>query len=157
LSLEKADICLNNIAYDLLLDERYDLAKIILKFANQTIKKYSSEEMRRIFLINEALAYKFSSDKKKLIEIIEGEDWSATGDRFKLAIAIIKDNIQEAIKIMKKIGENGEVKKIDYKDWPLFKDIKGTKEFQETYEKIFGEPYIVMTDISDKPIDKKLK
>ena len=52
------------------------------------------------------------------------------------------DDFANAATIMQKIGTNGDVKKGDYADWPLFKEFRKTEEFDTTYKQIFGEDFI---------------
>jgi hypothetical protein len=44
---------------------------------------------------------------------------------------------------MKKIGIDGDVKKIDYKLWPLFTNYRKKKEFVAAYKEIFKEELII--------------
>lgn len=141
--LEEADSNLIAIGYDTLHEEKYRLTAIIFDFASQTLKKYSSEKDRRIMVVNQALAYKWSGNDKRAREIIAGEDWSATSGRFRLAEAVILENYKQAYDIMQEIGKNYlEVGLYDYREWPLFKEIRKENKFLELFEEIFGEPYI---------------
>ena len=77
-------------------------------------------------------------------EILDKKDWSASSDDFKLAYAVLTDDFEKAYEIMIKIGDNGEVDKSDYKQWPLFNKIRKEVKFKETYQTIFKEEYTVM-------------
>lgn len=139
--LENADKNLIDIAYEPLHDGNYELSKTLFNFATITLKKYSSESRRKIFVVNRALSYKWSGDEKKAREIIEAEDWSDTRDKFRLAEAVIKENYAEAIEIMHEIGTNqNEVSKHGYRSWSLFKEFRKEPAFLKAYEDIFGEP-----------------
>jgi len=142
-NLPEADGNLISIGYDILHEENYPLTKMIFDFAAQTLKnKYSSDESRRIMIVNRALAYKWSGDDKKAKGFITQEDWSATRTRFRLAEAVLLDNFEDSYEIMKEIGKNSnEVTKKDYRDWPLFKAIKKNPQFLEVFQEIFSEPY----------------
>ncbi len=41
---------------------------------------------------------------------------------------------------MIKIGTNGDISKMGYREWPLFKEIRKVTDFSKTFEGIFGEP-----------------
>lgn len=113
---KKADIHLNQITYDLLIDNKYTLAIIIADFATDVIRKFSSEQFRKFIIINKAIAYKMLKNEKQCKIIIEREDWSI-GNEFKLAKAILEDNFNEAVKIMTKIGSDDDlVNKFAYKN-----------------------------------------
>jgi hypothetical protein len=140
--LEVADRNLIDIGYDTLYSENYQLTKIIFDFATQTLKKHHCEENRRIMIVNRALAYKWSGNNNKALEIIKSEDWTATSIRFRLAEAVILENYKNAYEIMKEIGSNSaEVSTEKYRGWPLFKQIKKESSFIKLFEKIFNEPF----------------
>ena len=98
---EKADHNLNGICYDLLVEERFRLACILLDFAVD-MKKFSSEQRKRTFIVNRAQAYKWTGDFEIAKKIITNEDWSAASDDFKLAEAVILDDYDRAYTLMKK-------------------------------------------------------
>lgn len=136
--LKEADNNLQEISYKLLCDENYNLVKSML----DCHIKHCDEQNRKIFIINKALAYKYSGDIESAIKIIDTEDWSASKPVFKLAIEVIKDNRDEAINLMKAIGINEqEIPKEAYIEWPLFKGIRESKEFTQTYKTIFAEDF----------------
>jgi len=140
--LEKADRNLISIGYDTLYEEDYKLTKMIFNFATQTIKKHGSDEDRRIMVINRALAYKWSGNDEKTKNIIQQEDWSATRARFRMAEAVLLDNFETAYKIMREIsGNENELGREEYRQWPLFKVIKKEEKFREIFEEVFDEPY----------------
>ncbi len=155
-NVTEADENLISLGYDVLHEENYPLTKMIFDFATQTLKnKYSSDENRRIMIVNRALAYKWCGDDKKAKDFIAQEDWSATRARFRLAEATLMDDFESAYEIMKEIGVNvKEVSKKDYRDWPLFKSIKKEQNFLETFQEIFGEPYNKVEQIDSELPDK---
>ncbi len=139
--LQEADKHLSNVSYELLREEKNELAKTLLDFASVTFKKHADRKATRIYTVNRAQAYKWCGDRAKAVEIISAEDWSDTSDEFKLSVAVLTDNFKEAVVIMKRIGPNGMPSKTDYRDWPLFKEFRITPEFLSAFEEVFGEPY----------------
>ena len=140
--LEEADNNLITIGYDSLHEENYRLATMIFDFATHTLKKHFSDSDRRIMVVNQAQAYKWSGNEKKAREIITREDWSATSGKFRLAEAVILENYEKAFEIMQEIGTNeNELELNNYREWPLFNEIRKEKRFVELFEQIFGEPY----------------
>jgi len=141
--LIEADKNLNNIAYDLLYNGYYDMAQILLNFATEEISKYGNQEMRKIFVINKALAFYLSNDKITANNIIDAEDFSI-GNEFKLAVCVLKENFEEAKKIMIKIGPKDElIGQEEYQEWPLFKVFRETDIFKETFRILFKEDFII--------------
>lgn len=147
--LEAADAHLNNVCYELLIKGHFKLALNLLSFATDSLKKHCDKEVEYIFTINKALAHYLSDKKDKAVEILKGEDWSATSDKFKLAIAVLKEDFNDAIELMKSIGPNNKhLNKDAYREWPLFKTFRKRVDFKEIYEDIFGEELIY---IENKP------
>src|SRR5205085_1955756 len=77
---KNADKSLIDISFDVLVEEDYALAKTLLDFATNTIKKHGSEDIRRRLVINRAQAYVWSGQEKEGIAILDAEDWTATSD-----------------------------------------------------------------------------
>lgn len=141
--LIEADKNLNNICYDLIYNGYYDLAKVLLKFGTEELHKNGSQEMRKTLVINKALAYYLSGDKTTSTKILDAEDFTL-GNEFKLAVAVLKDNYEEAKRMMLKIGNQDEIlDKETYQEWPLFKTFRDTAIFKETFKELFGEDFII--------------
>lgn len=136
---EEADYNLNSICYDLLKQGKNHLAKTMLHFATDVIKKPANEEIRRLFIINKALAYYLLGDKKTCNEIIDKEDWSATAVKFQLATAVLREDYESAAKKME--AAKSDINNIDYCEWPLFKDFRNSKEFKSQYSELFGQDF----------------
>ncbi len=134
-----ADTNLISITYDLLAEEKYGLAKTLLDFATDTFKKHASAHDRLVLILNRILAYKWSGDEKIAQDLLAKEDFSALNDRFKLAEAVLLDDVQRAVSIMRRIGKSGEVTLGGYRDWPLFREMRKRPEFESTVFEIFGE------------------
>ena len=147
--LEDADNHLNNVCFELLKKGHNKLALNLLTFATYTLKKHFNQEILLIFTINKALAYYLSDKKEKSKEILSKTDWSATSHNFKLAVAILTEENEKALEIMRVIGSNEDViSKESYLDWPLFKEIRETKEFKRLFNEIFKEE---MVFVESKP------
>jgi len=139
-NLEPADGNLLSIGFELLEEERYRLARRILDFSTETLKKHGKEEHRLAMLINRAQAYKWSGDNATARKIIDSEDWSATGLKFQLGYALISDDVDRAIEIVTSIGAHSEITATAYREWPIFRELRKVQAFSEAFERIFGEP-----------------
>lgn len=156
-NLEKADSALVSIIYDLLSEGRYRLARVLSDFA-VGLPRHSSEEHRLTMVINRAQAYKWSGDENKVAEIVGEEDWTASSVKFRLAQAVLLNRFDDAIRIMKEMGKAGEVSKLEYRDWPLFKEVRKMESFQDAFQEIFGEQVNTLTVPAEavKPAGGKL-
>jgi hypothetical protein len=149
--IDAADANLTSLCYELLKEKRYRLAQKLLDFACSPAMKHADDKSRLIFLVNRAQAYKWDGESEKALSIVASQDWTATGAMFQLAEAVLRDNYTEAVRLMESIGSKGEPDKSAYKTWPLFRQIRKTKEFGETFEKIFGEPLGKVTPVDGEP------
>jgi hypothetical protein len=151
-NLSDADIALHHATYDFLVEERYALTKTLLNFAVKTPIIKSSEEIKCFNLINLAIAQNFSAERTQALATLKSHDWSASEDRFKLAVAVLERRHDDAVLIMKRIGSKGPVTRVEYSSWPLFKDFRNTTEFLATYKELFGEEFILpkVDDLEDK-------
>jgi hypothetical protein len=82
--------------------------------------------------------------------ILAKDDWTGSRDEFQLAVAVLSDNFNLAIKLMEKIGPS-EAQDLCYREWPLFKELRKTFEFHRTYEKIFNKPFGRVELVSKTP------
>jgi hypothetical protein len=135
-----ADQNLNIICYDLIAEKRWLPARRLLDFAVGQ-KKHHSEEERRRFVINRAQAYKWSGDESTARKVILSEDWTASSDTFKLAVAVILDEYGNAASLMSAIGPAGRPNKHEYCDWPLFSVFRKTDAFLTKFAEVFNEQF----------------
>jgi hypothetical protein len=141
--LLNADRDLNDICFQLLNSNSFELADILLTFGCEQ-NHHHSDSMKNVLIINSALSQYLQKNKEDAKKILGKKDWSASSDDFKLANEVLSDNYEDAYGIMKKIGKNGDVDKSDYKEWPLFSTIRKEDKFKKTYKSIFKEDYKVL-------------
>jgi hypothetical protein len=142
--VDSADRSFMEITFELLCTEQYPLVIMFHDFAHKYINKFSNDEAKKMVLVNLALAHKWSGDNATAFRIIKSEDWSACSNRFKIAEAVVLDDFIKASKIMKAIGQNDEIRKSEYRNWPLFLEYRKTDTFLETYEEVFGKPFLLV-------------
>jgi hypothetical protein len=141
--IEDADAHLNNVCFQLLVKGHNKLALNLLTFGTDTLKKHHDQEMVCILTVNKALAHYLSDKKDECKKVLAKHDWSATNDKFKLAISVLNENYKESIELMKSIGtSNKHINQDAYRDWPLFKNFRKTDEFKTAYKEIFHEDLV---------------
>lgn len=143
---DAADASLISIGYELIDNGDYELAIRILDFSCTEIKKFSNEARQFTLIVNRAQAYKWHGDDEKCRHILSSIDWSAKGNSFKLANAVLTEDWGNAAGLMKIVGATGSVRKADYQDWPLFKDFRKQKVFLETFRQVFGENFEITSE-----------
>lgn len=146
--LKDSDENLNEICYDLICAGRFSLAINLLTFATETLKKHSNQDTLCMLNINKALAYYLKGNKNKAQELIKEQDWTATADKFKLAIEVLFENYKTAGEIMLSIGPKSKsVTKNSYREWPLFIRFRETAIFKKNYKKVFKEDFVFKESI----------
>ena len=138
---QHADVHLTNVCYDLLVERRYDLAQRLLTFAVSDFRKFAAENYKRMFVVNLAQTYKWLNQDDKCAEIMDAEDWTASDDSFRLAHAVLRDDVENSVRIMRQIGStHDEVGAVAYREWPLFREMRKEELFRTAYQEIFGAP-----------------
>ncbi len=138
--LEDADTTFLDITFNLLKSGEYALSKKLFQFATQ-LKKHGSNRLRRVFVINLAIACKWGGDAAEANKILDSEDWSDSASEFLLAVSVLKDKFVEAEAIMRQFPDS--VNRSSYESWPLFKEFRKTDNFLNAYKEIFGEDFEV--------------
>jgi hypothetical protein len=141
--LKAADMELNDVCFHLINTNSFALADILLEFGCAQ-EKHFNDSSKNVFIVNGSLSKYLQEKKEEAKEILDKKDWSASSDDFKLANTVLTDDFEGAYEIMIKIGDNGDVDKSDYKQWPLFNKIRKEDKFKKTYQTIFKEEYTVM-------------
>lgn len=150
--LNRADSKLNAICFDLIQTRHFKLADILLDFACSQ-KKHYNDAVTKVFIVNKALSKYLQEEKEEAKKIISSKDWSASSDDFKLAHLVLTEEFDSCYDLMKKIGDNGEVDKENYKTWPLFLTLRKEKKYKDTYKEIFNEEYTVL-EIPQRPVQE---
>ena len=139
--LEKADISLNRLIFDFLQDESWQNAISLSKFA-LGLPRVSKDIYKRMYAINYAIALKAIGEISAARSVLQKFDWSATIYDFRLAYEVLVGDLDVAADLMKRLGVDGEfINELSYHDWPLFRDFRGTEQFFDSYESVFGYKY----------------
>lgn len=139
---EAADDHLAEVMYNYLLDEEWHRVTHLADFALRLVKP-KTEVAKRINIINAAIAYKFSGKDELALETLGSMDWSATSSDFKLAVAVLRSEFEDAAETMRRIGKEGEIlRESSYHEWPLFREFRDSEYFLKAYEEIYGYSFV---------------
>lgn len=155
--IEAADTSIIRVSYELIVDRRYELARELLDFATKPPMKHASEHSRLVLTVNRAQAYKWSGDPEACRDIMSQEDWSACDVQFRLAVAVLGDEFEDAALIMRSIGSAGQVTQADYQEWPLFREFRQSQQFVDAYADVFGEPFVHIEESLREEEDQRRK
>jgi hypothetical protein len=153
--IKRAESSLSHFIYELLIEENYSLAIRLLDFACCTLKKWYSEGTRLMYVINRAIAYKFSGNNDKCQSILSSQDWSACGDNYNICVSVLQDDFKDAKEVMLRIGNSGLVGEVDYIEWPCFKDFRDTSEFTTGFTEVFGYQPTTIEQIEKNEANEK--
>lgn len=141
--IEQSDAHLINVVYDLLLAGEFKLAQNLAHFSTEIIKKHGSEDLICTKTINHALSYYLDGNTEKCKSILKKKDWSASNDKFLLAVYVLNEEFDKARELMISMGSKNEsLTQEAYREWPLFNKFRQSKEFQSAYKEIFEEDFV---------------
>lgn len=135
---ELSDTYLIHLLFELLCNEQYDLAVNIGEFAISQ-RAISNDFRKRMMVINLCLAYKYSNQIDKCNKLLESYDWSSVQDVFQLALSCIRDEHEEACRLINALinSKSDLVTESALHSWPLFKVLKEQENFKEMYQELF--------------------
>lgn len=156
--IEAADRYFNNeIGVALIIKNKLSLAEEMLRFA--VFNGWEcTEEFQRLYTINLALALKLASKKSESLEILKSLEWTTQNNELKLAVALIKDDFEEAFKLMERVGRNSDIlNKRSYYNDPIFASVRPKKQFAKVFEKVFKEKFVIPQEIENRKVEVSTK
>ncbi|MEJ1119846.1 hypothetical protein V9K92_15345 [Phyllobacterium sp. CCNWLW109] len=145
---EAADSALNQTGLDLIIAREYFLAEKLLELGAYTFKSHGSDSTRRMMIINMANAVRLQGNGQRAKQILDKEDWSATGLNFQVCIAAVRDNIETVCKLMRQGGKDGPLQAEDYRDWPVFRGMRHLPEFRDAYREVYGQEILSQENLT---------
>ena len=146
LQLDSAVGDLNHVAYELIVDRRFKLAANLLKFGLDEMKKHGTEAARKQMVVNYANAVKMGGDKEAAVKILDKEDWTATNDKYRICVHSVRDEVSDAVKLMKSVADAGLIDASEFRQWPVFETMRAESSFAAEFEKVFGEKLLGESD-----------
>jgi hypothetical protein len=129
------------ISYDLIHEYHYEMAEDILKFI-LNLKIDFTDQQKKMLKVNYANSIKLQKNRNDEFEVIlNGEDWSAATEDFRICIAAIREDISGLCHLMKLHSNSKIILKDSYIDWPVFRSVQESDEFKECYKLVFGEDH----------------
>lgn len=147
---ERANDDLNDQIYRLLCAKRWRTAAELGTFSlSDPMLNGATDMQKRIRLVNTAIALKNQKRIDEMNKLLSSVDWSASVRDFRFAVCILKDQLEDAVSVMKQIGKRGElVHEIAYHQWPLFNSFREHPAFHKAYEELFGYPFYLRAEKS---------
>ena len=146
------NIFINNV-YELICEEHFDIAINVSKFAIGGAFKRNNKDKTFIEL-NLAQAYKWSGKEKECKAILQNLDTSAMNIDLQIPKKVLEEEYDEVYSMMKNLGKGSKIlTKEAYREWPIFRKIRKQKEFEDTFEIIFGEKLLIQENTDATDID----
>lgn len=153
-SVEGAYEKLSDIAYELIASGRSRLASRLLEFAIVKSKPLIKDRLLKMMTINLANAYRNNKERDKCKNLLDGVDWSATVDDFKICIASLNDDIDTFVNLMPKVADSGLVTKQAFRVWPVFEWVRSDERVSLKFFEIYGEDLTTSYDGKTQEISK---
>jgi hypothetical protein len=120
------------------------------------LPRISSQRIRNLAVVNYAIALRAANRAADAVTLLDSIDWSAAAPDFRLADAVLRDDVPQATLWMRRIGKQGEyVTEEGYRTWPLFRTFRSTAEFQRAFEDIYGRQF--SEELADEAADAEAK
>lgn len=148
---------LNDIALDMIKENRSIVASRLLGFALQQKKKGIEDSIIKMMTVNLANAYKKSKKAEKAQQVLDGVDWSAASDDFKICVAAVRGDAEQVASMIPQVARSGSVEKADFRDWPVFDWVREDENVQESFFVAFGELLNAPEEEADKTIEENDK
>lgn len=134
---ESADITLNNVIINLLLEEKWSLAQKMSQYGEKS-NPYN-EEHRLLFYFNYCQSLKWQKKNKELEKELDKLDTSSLKPKYLAAHSALINDIPNFYKYVKKAVASGDLDKDHLFDWPIFREIRKNKNFRVKINRIFRE------------------
>lgn len=153
---ESADNALNEIGFEELCKERWDVATIVFDYATNLNQNWiSSDNFRKMFLINKCIALKHSGKIQKCESSLDNVDWSSSNPKFLLAVQVLKEDYDQAENIMSSMDGKEPFTEDAFREWPIFKGFRETTQFKRAFKKIYNKPFDLTPEA--KELEKMLE
>jgi hypothetical protein len=139
--VKESESILTDELFELLIREEWGVAKKLGEFAI-TLPGPVVDRQIRVSRINYAQALKWSGDDAGARKVLDAVDWSSSIRDLRLGVEVLRENYDDAAKLMREIGRQGEiVEENGYREWPVFRQFRKTKEFADAFRDVFGTDY----------------
>lgn len=141
-NIKETDSALNAMGVELMADERWDLASLVFHYAcGLPHKTVSNDEYRKIFIVNKAITFRWTGRNDAALKLLDSVDWSSSNTKFALAVTVLRENYDDAERIMKSMDGKTPISDHDFQSWPAFRDFRKTDQFRHAYKHIYGRDF----------------
>ena len=144
----KADVQFLMFCYHRIVDEEYGVAcRALWAVFKESLFKLSTQDTEFRCLLNLAQTYKWDGHVDSCNEILTSRDFSATKPLFRLGKACLEEKWDDAFRLFEEVGPNSDIKAEDYRNWPIFKQLRERPEFPAIFERVFGTALLIANTV----------
>ena len=134
-------ILIRNV-YELIAEELYDVAISVSEFAHDDrymANKHNANDKCYI-LLNYAQAYKWNGEPEKCQALLNKADSTIWKDELLIPKYALEENYDLVYEKMRAVGKGNRVLTLEnYRQWPIFKEVRKKEEFAKVFKEIFDE------------------
>ncbi|MBL9067641.1 MAG: hypothetical protein JNN10_15255 [Sphingopyxis sp.] len=145
---------INQACYKMVYQQLYVAPVNILEFCLSLKGSDADSSTRLMMIVNQASALKHNNDAEKCNKILDGQDWSASADQYKICVAALREDVSEVCRLFPSVAANSSISCDDFREWPVFDYVCKDDKFQKCFFTAFGELYFdeeKQDNISDPP------
>jgi hypothetical protein len=144
---QDAFAALNQAAYQFIIEGRLVVAENMLRFACGLKTTGCTEFTRRMMIVNRANALRKLKRQEEAEKVLASMDWSATSNYFQICVAAVRGDVDGVVSRMQAVKadtpvEEQRISKQEFRDWPVFDQMRTEGKFREEFERLFGEPLL---------------
>ena len=123
------------VSFNALVEQRYAAVQMLIEPLLKCTDKMDIKT-KLALRVNLALAYKYSGQQKKYVEIINDSDWDSREENYRAIIAVLRGNFKKAYDLIKKLCKE-DPNYLNYVyEWVAYADLRADKNFNEQIAKI---------------------
>jgi len=134
--MQSADIVFHELTYTCLALEEFKLAQRMLLLGFK-FREAMSLTCRLVSTVNLAQAFKWLGDRAGCLNVLGSEDWNLHEPPYRLSVAVLTENWEEARVLMQQCAEEDLVDQAEFEDWPVFRDFRETEHYQEVFAEVY--------------------
>lgn len=140
-SIEDTFTAIIEISFNLLLEEHPEIAKRIVEYALSVKSKGASDVCVKILTVNLAISYKMTANNIKALAVLEAEDWSAANPDFRMCVAAVREDVEEACRLLPLVAAGDQIGPDEVRTWPALQWVRAHPDFIKKAEEVFGERF----------------
>lgn len=134
-------LLINNI-YELIAEELYDVAISVSEFAHDDhfMKDKHNGHDKCFILLNYAQAYKWSGQDEACQKLLAETDCTTWKDELLIPKLTLEGKFEQVYAKMRSVGKGSDILTAEnYRQWPIFKEIRKEEAFATLFKEIFEE------------------